>query len=191
MKATVYVVGRNDGPGAGLTDLVTRLNFGTVQPYAGLLHAEQQATRTPICYFVFAEVPDVGALRGVAEAIRFSSSRRIRFSPLIYFSESASTETIGRCIDMGFDDVITMPFTRSRVMARINRQIGTSLIYFETPGYFGPDRRDRLPGAHRERQTRQRGQFRRMEIMRNLDTGVTVLRDDVFNPRHARQIAAA
>ena len=180
MKAAAYVVGPLDGPGAALRDLAQRLGFSTVLPYAGAMQAEQQSNRTPICFFLFAAVPDVGALRGVAEAIRFSPTRRVRFSPLIYFSESPSIETITRCINMGFDDVITMPFTRSRVAERIERQVGQSLVYYETPGYFGPDRRDRVTGPQRPAESRLGGQFRRLEIVRNLLTGVNVVRDDFY-----------
>jgi DNA-binding response OmpR family regulator len=178
MKAAAYVVGPVDGPGAALMDLARRLSFSSVMPYAGVTHAEQQVYRTPVCFFLFAAVPDVDSLRNVAEAIRFCPSRRVRFSPLMYFSESPSAETITRCINMGFDDVITMPFTRARVAERINRQVGRSHVYYETPGYFGPDRRDRVTGPTRPAESRKGGQFRRLEIVRNLLTGVNVVRDD-------------
>ena len=179
MKAAAYIVGPLDGPGAGLTAMAQRLEFGAVLPYAGIMAAEQQASQTPVCFFLFAAVPDVASLRSVAEAIRFSPSRRIRFSPLIYFSESPSIEAITACINMGFDDVITMPFTRTRVMERVRRQIGTNLTYYETAGYFGPDRRDRVTAPKRAAETRVGGQFRRLEIVRNLMTGVNVVRDDL------------
>lgn len=179
MKASAFVVGPMDGPGAALMDLAKRLGFGAVLPYAGVAQAEQQANRTPVCYFLFAAVADVASLRSVAEAIRFSPTRRVRFSPLIYFSESPSIDAITRCINMGFDDVITMPFTRARVAERIDRQVGQSHIYYETPGYFGPDRRDRVTGPQRPAESRLGGQFRRLEIVRNLMTGVNVLRDDL------------
>jgi len=191
MKPTVYIVGPNEGPGAGLTEMARQLNFGTVQPYGGVPQAEQQVTRTPICYFLFSAVSDVGTLRGIAEAIRFSSSRKVRFSPLIYFSESPSIETITRCINMGFDDVITMPFTRSRVMERITRQIGTSFTYYETPGYFGPDRRGRVAAPPPAGENRQGGQFRRLEIVRNLSTGINVVRDEFFEQPPSRKSATS
>ena len=180
MKAAAFVVGPLDGPGAALMDLARRLSFSAVLPYAGVARAEQQAIRTPVCFFLFAAVPDVAELRSVAEAIRFCPSRRVRFSPLIYFSESPSVDTISRCINMGFDDVITMPFTRARIVERIDRQIGQSHIYYETPGYFGPDRRDRVTAPTRAAETRLGGQFRRLEIVRNLLTGINVVRDDFY-----------
>ena len=180
MKAAAYVVGPLDGPGAALMDLARRLDFSSVQPYAGVVQAESQSNVTPVCFFLFAAVPDVAVLQGVADSIRFCTSRRVRFSPLIYFSESPQVETITRCINMGFDDVITMPFTRERVMDRVNRQVGQSLTYYETAGYFGPDRRDRVTAPRRAAESRLGGQFRRLEIVRNLMTGVNVVRDDLY-----------
>lgn len=180
MKAAAYIVGPPDGSGAALTDLAKRLDFGAVLPYGGVAQAEQQVQRMPVCFFLFAAVDDVETLRGVAEAIRFCPSRRLRFSPLMYFSESPSVETITRCINMGFDDVITMPFTRARVAERIERQVGQNLTYYETPGYFGPDRRNRVTGPQRAGETRMGGQFRRLEIVRHLLTGVNVVRDDFY-----------
>ena len=180
MKATAFVVGPQDGPGAALMDMAKRLDFGAVLPYGGIVQAEQQALQTPVCYFLFAAVNDVETLRSVADTIRFCPSRRVRFSPLIYFSESPLTATISRCISMGFDDVITMPFTRRRMADRIARQVGRSLTYFETSGYFGPDRRDRVTAPTQAAEGRLGGQFRRLEIVRNLMTGINVLRDDHY-----------
>ena len=180
MKAAAYIVGPLDGPGAALMDLAKRLDFSSVMPYGGIAQAEHQSSVTPICYFLFAAVNDVSTLQGAADAIRFCVNRRVRFSPLIYFSESPSMEAITRCIGMGFDDVITMPFTTSRVAGRINRQVGQNLTYYETAGYFGPDRRDRVTGPRRAAESRLGGQFRRLEIVRNLMTGINVVRDDLY-----------
>lgn len=178
MNATAFVVGPPDGPSTALIDMARRLDFVAVLPYGGIAQAEQQAALTPICFFLFAPVPDVGSLHGVADAIRFSSGRRIRFCPLIYFSDSPHRDTVTRCINMGFDDVITQPFTQARVSARIHRQIGKPLIYYETASYFGPDRRERVTGPNRAAETRLGGKFRRLEIVRDIADGVNVLRDE-------------
>jgi CheY-like chemotaxis protein len=182
MKATAFIVGSMDGAGATLTRLARRLDFEAVLPFADLTQADEQVALTPVCFFLFAPVADVETLRRTAEAIRFAPSRRIRFSPLVYFSDSPSIETIGRCINLGFDDVISMPFKRATVAERIARQVGQPQVYYETPGYFGPDRRDRVTGPRRAAESRLCGQFRRLEIVRNLMSGVDVLRDDLHIP---------
>lgn len=180
MKATAFIVGPSDGPGAALTDMAQNLGFSAVLPYGGIGVAERQALLTPVCYFLFSAVPDVAVLRVVAEAIRFCPSKRVRFSPMLYFSESPSVETISACINLGFDDIVTMPFTPQLVAARIARQVGQTLTYYETAGYFGPDRRDRVTAPKRAGESRIGGQFRRLEIVRNISSGVNVLRDDHY-----------
>ena len=180
MKATAFIIGPQDGPGAALMDMARLLGFSAVLPYGGVGVAESQSHLTPVCYFLFSAVPDVEALRGVTEAIRFCPSRRVRFSPMIYFAGSPSAETIAACINLGFDDIITMPFTRQRVTERITRQVGQSLTYYETAGYFGPDRRDRVTAPQRAGESRVGGQFRRLEIVRNELSGVNVVRDDNY-----------
>lgn len=180
MRAHAYVVGPLDGPGAALLDMARDLGFAGVTPYGGVATAEQQTLVTPICFFLFAAVDDVARLRPVAEAIRFSPTRRLRFSPLIYFSESPSIDALNACIGMGFDDVITMPFTRARVKERMDRQVGRNLTYFETANYFGPDRRGRGVAPAGVRNSRGSGQFRRLEIIRSLLNGINVVRDDML-----------
>jgi hypothetical protein len=159
--------------------MARRLGFETVMPFTGVGTAEQQLLKTPLCYFLFAAVNDVATLKPAADAIRFCSSRKVRFSPLIYFSESPSLDAIRACANMGFDDVITLPFTHARVVDRLTRQLDTPFVYYETSGYFGPDRRGRLPADLGTAKRGMGGQHRRLEIVRSLLDGVNVLRDDV------------
>ncbi|ODT78611.1 MAG: hypothetical protein ABS76_23090 [Pelagibacterium sp. SCN 64-44] len=180
MRAYAYIVGPPDGPGAALAEMAQGLGFAGVSPFSTIAQAEAQTQSTPICFFLFAATEDPASLRGVADSIRFSPSRRLRFSPLIYVSESPSVEAISACLNMGFDDIITMPFTRRRLLERITRQVGTSLVYYETASYFGPDRRNRITAPGRPAESRLGGQFRRLEIVRNLLSGINVLRDDHF-----------
>lgn len=179
MKASAYIVGPLDGPGATLLQVARQLGFVSVTTYSSVAQAEAQSAITPVCFFLFAAVEDAGTLRPIADAIRFCPNRRVRFSPLIYFAGNPSVETITRCIGMGFDDVITMPFTTARIGERISRQLGQNLIYYETAGYFGPDRRDRVTAPRRPAESRLGGQFRRLEIVRSLSTGVSIVRDDL------------
>jgi hypothetical protein len=180
MHATAYVVGPLDGSGAALMDFALLLDFAAVLPFGDLREVEERTQTTPICFFLFSAVPDVAALRDVAEAVRFSPSRRLRFSPLVYFSPSPSADGIGRCINMGFDDIITMPFNHARVKERLDRQIGRSLVFYETAGYFGPDRRKSVSTTTQATENRKGGQFRRLEIVRRYETGVSLVRDDFY-----------
>jgi hypothetical protein len=180
MHAYAYVVGPLDGPGKGLLDLARSLGFAGASPFATLAEADAQTQQTPICFFLFAATDNPRTLRGVADAIRFSPTRRLRFSPLIYFAESPSVEGITACLNMGFDDIITMPFARQRVLERLGRQIGQTQIYFETASYFGPDRRGRIQSRSPGAESRTGGEFRRFEIVRHLTTGTAILREERF-----------
>ena len=173
MRACAFVVGRPDGPGAALTDLARGLGFPVVHNYTGLATAEAQAQQTPLLFFLFAAVDDVTGLKTVADAIRFSPSRRIRFSPMVYFSESPLVDAIKTCVEMGFDDVLTLPFTQQRVASRLERLVDHTQVYFETADYLGPDR-----GAQRTH-SRAGGQYRRLEIIRSPSRGVSVMRDEM------------
>jgi hypothetical protein len=162
-----------------VADLARRIGFASVAPYGGVALAERQSQRTPLCFFLFAPVEDVRIVGRVSAAIRFCTRGTLRFSPLIYFSPSPSLEAITACMRMGFDDVITLPFTQGRVEERLHRQVGQALVYYDVPSYFGPDRvrMDNLLDPVEQRKT---GSYRRLEIIRHLATGVNVLRDDIY-----------
>src|SRR5690606_22475002 len=148
----------------GLLDMGRELGFPLVLPFQSVAAAEAQSRQTPLLFFLFAAVTDVRILKGVADQIRFAPTRRIRFSPLLYFSESPSRDAISRCIEMGFDDVTTLPFTRPRLLRRLTRLVDHTQVYHETAGYLGPER-----PIHRGS-----GQFRRLEIIRTTATGTSV-----------------
>ena len=169
LRASAFIVGPNDGPGAALGDLARSIGFAGTLGYSSVIAAEAQAQQTPLLFFLFAAVDDVATLKPVADAIRFSPSRRIRFSPLVYFAESPSLDAIRDCTAMGFDDVITLPFTPKRVLDRLGRLVDRTQVYHETASYLGPER-----GAGASDR-----QVRRLEIMRNPATGVSVMRDEM------------
>jgi hypothetical protein len=179
MNALAYVVGPRKGPGAAIFDLAQGLGFGAVLPFTSVAEAERQSAEAPLQFFLFAEVADLRTLAGAAQAIRFSTGGRLRFSPLIYFCASPSVETVRECAAMGFDDVITRPFTPARVSRRLARQVGTELVFFETASYFGPERRGRIEPSPRSDRAAGGGQHRRLEIVRHPVTGVNVISDDL------------
>ncbi|WP_449393725.1 hypothetical protein [Devosia riboflavina] len=183
MKAYAYVVGPQDKAWQTLFDMAGDLGFAGVSDYRGISQVEQQAGETPVCYFLFSATADLGALRPVADAIRFSTSRAIRFSPMVYCAEDSAVETIMACINMGFDDVVALPQSTVKLRERLGRQIGHNMVFYETAGYFGPDRRNRV-AALKPNPVANRigGPFRRLEIVRNLLDGVSVLRDEFSNP---------
>ena len=172
------MVGPRDGASAALQDLARAIGFTSVERYAGLDHAEKQLRQTPLAFFLCAEVADVTVLKTMADAIRFAASPDLKFSPLIYFSRALSLETIRACIKMGFDDVIALPYAAGDLGERVFRQVGRPQTYYETATYFGPDRRNRTGNPRSPASDHGGGEFWRIEIVRNVATGINVLRDD-------------
>jgi len=171
-------VGPRDGATAELQELATAVGFMPVERYAGMVRAEKQARLTPIRILLCAEVANVETLKATADTIRFSTNPDLKFSPLLYFANSASVETIKACIRMGFDDVIALPYRAGDLSERIFRQVGRTHTYYETATYFGPDRRNRTGNTRSTESDHGGGQFRRIEIVRSPESGVNVLRDD-------------
>lgn len=183
MNAYAYVVGPQDMAWQKLFDVAGEIGFAGVSDYRGISQVEQQAGETPVCYFLFSAIADLRQLRPVADAIRFSAARSIRFSPMVYCAEEPSVDTIMACINMGFDDIVALPQSSARLRQRLARQIGQHMVFYETAGYFGPDRRNRVAALKPSEVTsRVGGPFRRLEIVRNLLDGVSVLRDEFSSP---------
>lgn len=170
------LVGGPDAVVTPLSDLVRELGLARIEPYTDRERAEQQVARTPLCFFLFAEVPDPVLHAPVLSALRHARRRQLRFAPLAYFAESPSLAVTSRCLAMGFDDVMTMPFTPAKIRARLERQIGRAVEYLGAKTYFGPDRRPlrkRVGGNA----PAPGGEARHYLIRRDPDHGVLVLRE--------------
>lgn len=182
MKAYAYIVGPQDAAWSRLFRSASELGFAGVSSYRGPSQVEQQAGQTPLCYFLFSAVPDISQLRSVAHAIRFAAKPAIRFSPMVYCAEKPSMEAIMGCINMGFDDIVALPQTTAALRARLERQVDRRIVFYEASGYFGPDRRNRLPALKPLGQSGRRGgPFRRFEITRHGLDGVSVKSDEFFS----------
>lgn len=177
MNACALVVASADGPGT-LLDTAQALDFDTILPFRGVAAAERRAARTPLVFFLFEAVADPRTHAPIAAALRASSKSAIRFAPLICFTRDPSREIIRTCINIGFDDVVTLPFTRLQLRRRLERQLETPCVYFETATYFGPDRRNRLRDSTDHSGRGTGGEFRRFEVVRSVQNGVQVVGED-------------
>ena len=65
----------------------------------------------------------------------------VRYAPVVLFAADGPFEQYLSYIDMGFDDIITLPENATIVEQRLIAQLDTEHTYFETATYFGPDRR--------------------------------------------------
>ena len=179
MKAFAYIVGADSGAGAALKELARQIGFEAVHDFRSVPAAEGQSFTTPLVYFLFAAADTPNKYKSITTAIRASKSQRIRFAPMVYFAENPSLETIKSCIELGFDDVITLPFTLGRVEQRLDRQVSHTLVYFETATYFGPDRHNRMENEEGHKDRGSGGQHRRFELVRTPATGVSIVKEDM------------
>lgn len=177
MNACAYVVAPAKGPGT-LLEAAHALDFELVLPFRGTPAAERQTARTPLVFFLFETAADPRTHAPVVASIRASAKADISFAPLIFFARNPSRETIRTCINMGFDDIVTLPFARPQLRQRLDRQMDGTCVYFQTDSYFGPDRRNRLQDFSDHSGRGSGGQFRRFEILRSPHGGVRVLSDE-------------
>lgn len=177
MQTTAFVVGADDSPVAALKDLARQIGFSPVHTYRSPADMEERAPTAPLFFVLFASVERLSRLKKTVESIRASEDSRVRFAPLVYFSENPSLEVIKTCISMGFDDIVTLPFTLKRARERLARQLDVPMTYYGTDTYFGPDRRGRLPREEGHSMRGSGGTHRRIEIIRTM-TGIRVLHDD-------------
>lgn len=183
MKAYAYIVGPQDATWSRLFGIVSEIGFRGVSSYRGLSQVAQQASDTPLCYFLFSGVPNIADLRQVARDIRYAANPAVRFSPMVYCAEDLSLEATIGCINLGFDDVIALPQSEAALRTRLQRQVGKHVVFYEAAGYFGPDRRNRVSSMTRgDRPGRPGGPFRRLEITRHVLEGISIQRDELFQP---------
>lgn len=184
MFASAFIVGPQDGPGLALKQLSTDIGFRRVEWLSDVSEAEEQAKTTPVCYFMFPSSLNEATLRQVSALVRGSRNRQVEFAPLISFCEVPSERNIRTYLNMGFDDILVPPFHAKNVKARLELQMARRIIFFETATYFGPDRR-RMEGFNADGHALRGkgGDHRRIEMVRDPNIGVKILKDERFKAR--------
>lgn len=115
------------------------LGFGEVA--SGLGDSATGTSRAAVTYlFVDYQLPD-DVLQDVIEAVRSERSTTLCYSPIILFTDECGPDMARRYVHMGFDDVIGLPEQRDVLAERLSAQLHSRQVYFDTEGYFGPDRR--------------------------------------------------
>ncbi len=151
--------------------------------------AEQQSKRTPVCFFLVALECRETNLKATTSLIRNSRNNRIRFAPLVGFTEVANPELIRKCLKLGFDDIVLPPFTKKTIAPRLAMQLGKPITYCETRDYFGPCRAvitrparkyKRTPGSRyghgNEHEDEDEIEHEKITFIRNLDEGIRIMK---------------
>ncbi len=123
----------------------------------------------------------VAAKQRLLAQLRVSSLDQVRFAPIITFLPDGPSEDVLAHIEMGFDDVISLPENQHILQSRLTSQIGNDQLYIETANYLGPDRR-RMERSGHQYSGRRQGNFdhSRLTIHRSVKEGIAVVRREVF-----------
>lgn len=178
MQTTAFVVGADEATATVIKNLARQIGFVPVLNYRGLAEMEARMLAAPLAFVLFPPVDRLEKYRPIIGDIRGSREDRVRYAPMVYFSEVPSLDTIRMGIGLGFDDIVTMPVALKSVRERLAHQLDRPVTYYGTDTYFGPDRRGRLPVEESHSQRGTGGSHRRIEIIRSLK-GIRVLQDDL------------
>lgn len=185
-----FIIGDRSTHTTALFDICRDLNFGFLGPYTGLPMVKQQIEQTPVCFFLCAETTSPIVLSPLLNELRNCKRRRIQFAPIVYHCESPLAETITLCGALGFDDVLTMPFTPVRMRARLERLITQPQTYFQASEYLGPHRLSN--SQNRMRVTEATASYtHQYDFKRDNTHGVTLLREKILTGSAPVQNAAA
>jgi hypothetical protein len=179
-QCSAYLITRNEKEGAALMRLAARLGFGHAEQLAS--PHEQPAYERPMRFFLMYRHLSEDVMVNIRNIIRRSEDRNVQFSPIILFTEECDFDTYVRYVKIGFDDVLTLPDKRDMLVARLENQITSEHIYFETADYLGPDRRRlELPGQTDPRRGGESRSYSRHLVQRSVTEGSRPIRSDLLS----------
>lgn len=169
------------GPQANsLTQIAERTGFGEIVSLASRRDYPGSHPKA-LTFFLVHRHLSLSVMAAVIRSIRLSPDDQVRFAPVILFAEDGPYETYLQYIHLGFDDVITLPEKRPVLVQRLTVPLVGEHVYFQTPEYFGPDRRRmesptqtdsrRLPVPH---------SHTRFVFSRSPAEGIQIVRTDIF-----------
>jgi hypothetical protein len=156
-----------------------RAGFVELQPLGGGTSSGPSSRK--LNYFLTHHELGAETLMAVLRSVRSSIIDDVRFAPVVLFAADGPFEQYLEYIEMGFDDVITLPEKAKIVEQRLIAQLDTEHVYFETSTYFGPDRRRmevEAPSEHK-RATMPHSHVRHY-FRRDPQRGIVLARSDSY-----------
>jgi len=157
-----------------LIDIGRKVGFGAVADFSHFAHNDWHAH--PLLYFLVHHGIGVAAKRALLDKVRHASSVNICFAPVVLFLQNAAEDEMLHYVEMGFDDVISLPEDSLVLSMRLARQIGHEHHYIETRTYLGPDRRRMEPAGHIHPERTGEHDYTSLTLLRSPETGVHILR---------------
>jgi DNA-binding response OmpR family regulator len=92
--------------------------------------------------------------KDVIDVLRNSDTSSDTFVPVIFASFVCSEAVVRRCIGIGYDTVLSIPFSKIRLCKTIEKLTQHERTFVKTQTYFGPDRRQGLLGKSKSDERR-------------------------------------
>lgn len=169
------VLGRNAEQVRFLTRFAERCGFALIE---GADSPRVPDARTLIRFVIVHHQLGDDALEAILSSVR-SGDKDIRFSPVIVIADDCPFETVLHYIQLGVDDVISLPEKREMLIQRLSTQLFNEQTYVETATYFGPDRR-RLEYDQGDPRRRGMAGHGRYIVQRLPDVGTKIVSHHIF-----------
>lgn len=174
VHCAAIAVARDDFDSAALIDIGQKVGFGAVADFSHFSDKDWHAF--PLLYFLVHHGIGGTAKRALLDKLRHASSVNICFAPVVLFLQDGPGSAMLEYIEMGFDDVITLPEDSRILSTRLATQIGQEQVYVETRNYLGPDRRRMEPAGHTHPGRMGQEDYTKLTLLRSPELGVQVLR---------------
>lgn len=173
------VLAKDERDGAALMRLAEKLRFGAVVAHSPALGHDRFDHRL-IFYLVHFDY-DVEGMQKLLYDLRHGGSVSVSFAPVVLFLRQGSAEDIQHHVEMGFDEVISVPEEGRVIATKLAAQIGQEHLYIETRNYLGPDRHRLDSPGHKRKPMEEHAQ---LTILRTPETGVHIVRRQVVAKGH-------
>jgi len=163
-----------------LIRLANRVGFGAILRVFGDELETVGAGRTGVPFFLVHYRLSDRTKSSILSHLRSSDDEAVRYAPIILISDDGPIDVLLRYVQLGFDDVITLPEKCSILVGRLQQQLDSNVSYIETKSYLGPDRH-RLELLPRESGASADAKIVRLTIRRSVAHGIQVVGRQLFS----------
>lgn len=166
-------------PLRSLENLAAATGFGRLIHYGDMAALREQGAKV-LFFLVHYGLGDEWKAQFLA-LLRTYPSPQIQLAPVILIAQDCSAEVFLGYVEMGFDDILCLPDSATLLVDRLMSQLNRDILYVETTGYFGPDRRrmELVDGDHPRRVSTVH-KHTKLTINRTVANGPQIVRKQDF-----------
>jgi DNA-binding response OmpR family regulator len=177
-QCAAIVIAHDDREAASLIALAHKVGFGWVTQHNKPL--DPQIVQDRVVYFLVHFAISLTAKKQLLAGLRGSKAANMSFAPVMVFLRDGPFEDVIDHIELGFDDVISLPENAQILTARLAAQLDQEHFYVESGDYLGPDRRRLDKPAISNFGRSGTSDHARITIVRKPGSGVHVVRRQLF-----------